>query len=135
MVEHQFSKLMAGVRFSYPAPMKERPYPEGYAVGKEDWHFARRLYERYGLVLWYGELGSIRRKMKSRKGRLVQRYEKERKVFEVRDLCISRTLHEGLVTRRIPIRLVANYDHRTKEVGLVTALHGWHVPREFTDRQ
>lgn len=36
-------------------------YPDGWFVGRDSWHFCRRLYDKYSIVLEYGEYTTISR--------------------------------------------------------------------------
>ncbi len=60
MVEHQFSKLMAGVRFSHPALMYERINADGPFTHKQWWHFLRGIYTNYdGMTLSQSRLATV----------------------------------------------------------------------------
>ncbi len=60
-------------------------YPDGYTVGNEDWHFAKRLFDRYGITLQYGEISAIKRGLsrapisRARKGRHMRHVEWKRR--------------------------------------------------------
>jgi hypothetical protein len=39
--------------------LSEADFPTGWVCRKDTWHFQRRLYERYGLILGRGEYRKI----------------------------------------------------------------------------
>lgn len=59
-----------------PKDKRKKPPPfypfhsmwEGARIPFEDWHFHRRLYERYGIVLRPGEYGHLLKKVRNKAG-------------------------------------------------------------------
>lgn len=47
------------------------PYPEGWMIQRKHWHFHRRLFERYGLVLGYRGFSRIVAQISSGKALLI----------------------------------------------------------------
>lgn len=56
----------------------------GASIRIEHWHFHRRLWERYGIVLAPGEFSMIKTAIRRGKALLVKRYDRKRAVYSIR---------------------------------------------------
>lgn len=57
------------------------PRWDGSSIPKEHWHFHKRLYERYGIVMAPGDFGAMVRAIKDGKALMVHRKNKRHRIY------------------------------------------------------
>lgn len=65
----------------YPDWMTFDPRWEGKSIPHKHWHFHRRLYERYGIIMAPGEFGDMVKAIKSGKALMVNRRGKHQRIY------------------------------------------------------